>query len=842
MTRSRLGFAVLMSWRESRAAPGKFIFLLIAVALGTAALTAVTGFNESVRYTLLREARTLMAADVTLRLPLRPSPATLSSIRGLESSGIRVTNVTETVTMASAAGQVPVLVSVKGANLEQYPFYGRLLLDPPDARLDQASAAVSEDLLLRLGISIGSTVRLGEQDFRIAARIASEPDRMTTGFTLGPRVLLTQEGLRETGIITPVSRVTERILLKLPENADLAGVRSRLVDAFGSQARIADYTETNPVLTRALTRATRFLSMVSLIALIVGGLGVGSTMQTHLRQRMTAIAFMKCIGARSGTVLHIYAVQAVLFGLAGSAAGALLGVFAQSIFARFVAGYFDVEVTWIWPIAAMVQSVAAGVLIALLFSLPPLLAIRRIRPSALLRRDFGESGGRLDRAGLLAGAAAVLGLWGVAVWISGSVPYASIFAGSLAAAVLVLAGAGALLLRALRGASRVPAIRNTRALRHGVASLQRPGANTVSIVTILAIGVMFSLTVYFVQHSLLDEIRLSAPPDAPNVFLVNVTEREKQGIADILASDPSVLSRPPLSPAVTAQLLSIDGTPVALWPANDSSRRFQNTPFVLTWSRDVPAATEILEGEWWKDAPEEPLVSVNDTAAENLNLRPGNVLEWISAGNTVRARVANIRRTDGLRAGINNQFILSPGSLDGIASAYFGAVRVAPAGIGALQVRIFSQFPTVTVVNAADILAIVQDVIDRTSQAVRFVAGFAILGGLIVLASSVAGTRSQRMREAAILKTVGGTRAALLRIFSVELAVLGLSAGLLGSLLATMLSAMLVGRILDAPYHFRWLPALVTTLACGLLTVATGWFAGLGILRRKPLDILREIE
>jgi putative ABC transport system permease protein len=218
--RHKLRFSVLMAWRDTRAAAGKFAFLVLAVALGVAALTAVTGFNESVRYTLSREARSLMAADISVRLPVQPPSEGLRYLDRLASEGIETTRVTETVSMASVAGgtaRVPVLVSVKGADLARYPFYGQLTFDPPGTSLDETSVAVSDDLLLRLGTTIGGAVKVGDREFRIAARVTSEPDRMTTGFTLGPRVLFTREGLASTGIVTEISRVTERILFKLPE-------------------------------------------------------------------------------------------------------------------------------------------------------------------------------------------------------------------------------------------------------------------------------------------------------------------------------------------------------------------------------------------------------------------------------------------------------------------------------------------------------------------------------------------------------------------------------------------------------------------------------------------------
>jgi putative ABC transport system permease protein len=361
----------------------------------------------------------------------------------------------------------------------------------------------------------------------------------------------------------------------------------------------------------------------------------------------------------------------------------------------------------------------------------------------------------------------------------------------------------------------------------------------------IAIGVMFTLSVYSVQHSILDEIRSTAPPDAPNVFLLNVTEREREGIERLIQTDPAIAGRTPLSVSAVAQLVSVDGMPLDQLPPTENARRFLDSPVTLTVSGDQPSATTILKGKWWGGRDEvagESLVSVLDSAAETLRVHIGSVLEWtplLQAEMPVRARVANIRRTDGVRFGNNGQFVLSPGALDGTPTMYFGSIRVPPQEIGKLQVRIFENFPTVTVVNVAELLAIVQDIVDRASLAVRFVAGFAIFGGLVVLASSVAGTRFRRMREVAILKTVGATQGTLVRIFSTEFATIGIVAGLTGSLLGTALSVVLISRLLDTPYHFSWIPAAVATVVTAVLTVAAGWLASAGVLRQKPLEILR---
>ena len=272
------------------------------------------------------------------------------------------------------------------------------------------------------------------------------------------------------------------------------------------------------------------------------------------------------------------------------------------------------------------------------------------------------------------------------------------------------------------------------------------------------------VAIYFLQHSLLEEVRLTAPPDTPNLFLINITEKERDGISRLLENEPGILEMQPLSPAVSAQIATIDGTPLEQIPLAEGSRRLLNTQFVLTWARDMPPATQILEGAWWEERPSDPMVSVQEFAAQSLGLKVGSVIEWTTLDGNIQARVSNIRRTDAIRVGANNQFILSPGTLDNFSAVYYGAVRVKPENVAAVQARVFQQFPTVTVINAADILEIIQGVMDRVSLAVRFVAGFAIFGGLVVLASSIAGTRYRRMREVAVLKTVGATRGMLVRM------------------------------------------------------------------------------
>ncbi len=833
-----------MAWREARASKGRFVFVVFAIAAGVAALTGVKGFNESVRYTLLAEARTLMGADLVVRLSVNPTDEELAFLDGLRERGIDYTPVTETVSMSSSPSQPdPLLSSIKAADLSVYPYYGTIVFDPPEPDIDDDAVVVSDDLLMRLELEVGDTVQVSAGEFRIAAVSLSEPDRMTTGFTLGPRVLMTHTGFDRAGLNVRGSRATRRLLLRLPEGTDLDATRAEIGAVFGRRARVSDYTEENRTLSRGLRRATTFLSLVSLIALIVGGIGVATSIEGHLRQKMDSIAMIKCLGAKSRQVMRIYLVQAGLLGLVGSVIGVILGFAAQWVFPQFLADYFDVEVQLVLSISPIIQGVLAGMLTALLFTVPPLLSIADIRPAQIFRRDMNESlVSPRDWRPYYAFGAIALGLWAMAVWVGSSFEAGSIFAGGLVGSVILLAAVGKGLMVLVRRVLDRYSLSWHPSLRHGVANLYRPGTHMVAVLVALGIGVMFTLSVQLLQTSLVEQLRESAPPDMPNVFMINITDREKDGLWELLETQNGIVEARAAAPAVAGMLHTVNGVPIEELGLVEGERRYLRVQFQLTWSEQQPEATEMLEGEWWEPGAGPGLVSVEENAASILDLSRGDTVEWNIGGRIQSARVANVRRTDGTRAGANNQFILTPGSLSDFPGIYFGALRVEADQVGALQRAVFASYPSVTVVNAADILEIVQEMVAQISMTVRFVAGFAILGGLIILASSIAGTRYRRIREVAILKTVGATRRRIIGIFSVEFLIVGLVAGIIGSLLAAVFTAIVVEQLMDGPYSLNLAPLVVATVLAALLAVITGWAASFRILGQKPLEVLRRAD
>ena len=842
--------ATRIAWREMRASRAKFLFVVLSVAIGVGSLTGVRGFSTSFRHMLLGEARTLMAGDLTARVFALPTAQQEAALRGLEARGVRRTWITETVTMASSASTPdPLLISVKAVDPAAYPYYGVVKLNPPRPlreALDSQAVVVSDDLLVRLNVLTGDLLRIGGQDFRIAGVMVSEPDRMTGSLNVGPRVMISRQGLDRTGLITPGSRAAERYLFALPAEGgpDVAQARAVLKQAF-PEATIADYRETHPIITRGLDRSTTFLSLIGLIALVIGAMGVASAMHGHLQQKLDSIAVMKCMGARSAQVIRIYTAQTLMLGLGGGAIGVAFGVGVAAAFPGLIAKYFAMDVSPYWSVWPAVQGIAVACLVTLLFTLPPLLAIRDIRPALIFRRDVEGGARRRGTApALLVRVAILLGTGVVAGTLTeGSFADAlrtgGYFALALAIGLALLSLAGWAMLRGFRWFLRRAGARLPGVVRHGVANLYRPGNQAQAAVVALGVGVMFTLTVFLVQNALVDQIRGSAPPGMPNVFLLDIPANQRAALSEFIRRQPGVKEAPEVAFAVAARITAINGEPIEKLPLRDFNRRFLRTRTVTAMDA-MPPDTVILNGAWWRPGDRDPQICASEEAAKILNLKPGTLVDWNIWNRTLRTRVACIERTESIRMTGRFEFLFNAGQLENLPAVYYGSARVRPADVAAMQRVVYRKFPTVTVVNVADVMQIVEDVVQRIAAVIRFISGFTILAGAVMVASSVAGTRLRRMREVVTLKTLGATRRRIAWIFSVEFLALGTVAGLMGSLLAGGFAALVLKRLLQIDFHPALLTHALAVAIAALVATVAGWGASFRILGRKPLEILRD--
>ncbi len=857
-----------MAWRETRATPGRYLFFLLSVAVGVAALVGVRGFGTSLQQAIFREARQLMAADLQASTGKPPTPEHLAAIHDVaQRLGGQTTRVTELVSMAAVPGhQDTALVELKAFEPGRYPFYGQLETEPPGLLLPDDGVLVGADLLDRLGLQTGDTLQLGKAVFRIAGVVRKEPDRVVTGFSIGPRVLLTQAGLAKADLVVFGSRARHSFLFKLPDTLTPEQVKAELRPLLGQDWSVREYREAQPQVNRLIDRMVSFLSLVSLVALVAGGLGVSHTTRAFLKQKLDTVAILKCLGAGTRTVTAIYLTQALLLGLVGSLLGAAVGFGVQALLPRLIGPLLNLDVNLVPAAGPVLQGLLVGTGMAIVFALVPLLGIGRVPPALVFRRDLpesGGSGGRLYTDEALAAGAAGLALGLVAAWQAGNWWWGLYFVGGLAGAAALL---GATAWACLQGLRRLPAPRRI-AVRHGLNNLYRPGSQAGSVVLALGLGVTAVATVYLLQTGLLGQVTRSAPAGSPNLVLIGIQADQAASFGTFLRQHPAVLQAQELTPMVPARLLTVNGRgqdePAAgTAPAPDrgqdgdrgddrgegrgggpggGQRWYWTRQWTVTWAAALPEKNELAAGRWWTEADTRAgaFVSLEEEVARNLGAHPGSVLEFEINGQPVAATVLNIRRVDWARISTNFYAIFSPGALDTASASYTTFARTDRAAQPALLRALVDRYPGVTAFDIGEILETIQSVLDRVGLVVRFVAAFAMAAGLIILAGGVAATKFRRVREAAILRTLGATRAKVALVMAVEYAVLGVIAGLVGIVLAHLVAGGIMHLVFELNPMVNWALVGLAPAACAALTVAAGTAAAWDVLTHKPLAVLR---
>jgi len=851
--------AAKIAAREMHSSRGKFFFVILSVAIGVAALTGVRGFSASFRSTLLNRARSIMAADLSARLFQQPTPEQQKGLDEIAGSGVEITPVTELLSMASSAKTLdPLLVSMKAVDPAMYPFYGDVELAPAaplKTVLTAETVAVADDLLVRLNLKVGDQLKIGTQLFRIASVVVNEPDRLSSSFAAGPRVLISREGLESSGLLAPGSRAGQRYLFKVPKPRNGAPISDKAVadlkarlEKLLPEAQVIDYRETNPALTQGLDRATSLLSLMSLVALVLGAIGVAMAMRAHLQQRLDTIAIMKSLGARSGQVIKIYLLQTLLLGAAGGLLGIALGVGVQLSFPYLLAKLIHVDTELHVQLSTVLTGLAVGILTTLLFTLPPLLDIRAVRPILILRRAVDDSDDpfvagiwrKITKNVAQIGAAVLIlaGLAAIATTLSDSVVVGQVFSLGLVGVLGVLLCASAAVLAGLRFFLSKTRLHLPSSVRHGLANLYRPGNPSAALLAALGMGVMQIMTVYLVQKAVVSELHISAAPNLPNVFLIDITNSEIGGIRTLLKAQHSVTAEPEMLPVVSSRVIDINGVPANEAKLKNFPRRMLRS-ISLTWSATAPPGTKVVEGTWWAADEKGPVVAIEQRQAQRLGVHVGSHISFAAQDTQIVATVVALTKADGQHAYSRAEFILPQAPLAGLPVVWYGGVHVDPAHVGELQRALYAAYPTVTVINVAQALETVRSVVIQITYVIQFLAAFSIFAGVIILASSIAGTRYRRIREVVVLKTLGATRRRIATVFSIEFAVLGLVAGVVGISFANLIARVLLKRLTVA-YHFQWGWTVGALLGTAALTVATGWLASHRILGRKPLEVLRE--
>jgi putative ABC transport system permease protein len=825
-----------LAWRETRGAGRHFAYLIACITLGVGALVAVGSFASSLERTVGRSARALMGGDVEIRSSQPLSPAGQAVVAEMAHGGVEVLPILELVAM-SAAGARSQIVELKTVGAG-YPFYGDLITEPAaplGTLVGKGRALVHPSLLQKLGAAVGDHMKIGEADFVISGVIRQEPDRSVGVFSLGPRVMIAPEDLSGTKLVRPGSRVRHRVLFRVPVGTSADAFKDSLTARLpDTAARITTYAQAQPGVRRFWDQLTVYLGLTGLVALMVGGIGVATSVRAFVRGKLDTIAVLKCLGAGWRQVLAAYLLQTVLLGLGGSLLGAAFGTAVQLALVPALSPLLPIPLEASMSLRSVLAGLAMGTGLTLLFALWPLLDVRRVPPALILRRDVEA---RLPgRRPWLAGIPIAAGLAALAFWQAGSFKVGGLFVGGLAGALFLLGLTARVI---IAGAKRLPRLRSL-AWRQAVANVHRPGSHAGVVLVSLGLAVMLIVAVALLEQSLRAELANRGPERSPAFFFIDI-QRDQVAPFTRLVTDLAGRA-PELTPVVRSRLATINGASVAGDPRQKQEEVwYLSREYVLTWGAEPPAHNRVIAGRWWTadEARGEALISVEEDIAKNLGVTIGGSLGFDIQGVTVQARVVNIRHVDWQSFNTNFFVIFSQGALDGAPSTWIATARVAPSDEGTVQSAVTAAFPNVTAIPVREVLERIAAVLDQIALAIRLLAGVSIATGLIVTAGALGVSRHQRLYQSVILKTLGATRGVVARVFAIEYAILGVAAGLCGSLLAAALAWSVGHWALDIGWAGSPLTVAAGVAGAAVLAIGVGFLGTFRLLGRKPLGVLR---
>ena len=843
-------FVLRMALRETRASWKRLLFFFACLALGVAAIVTLRSVIESVRIVMTGEARTLIGGDIlitTSRPWAEGDQAALSARLAAEAAVRKRTDAIETATMARPADErkaVARMVEIRGVEAA-FPLYGEVRLRDNQryshALLEQHGVLVRPELLTVLDVAVGDTILIGRASFVIRGVLDSEPGRRSGGFSLGPRVLVDRQALMDAGLLGYGSRANYQVMLRVDEPRVVALGRT-LTDAFKERfINVRTFRSTENDLGEDLARAENYLSLVGLVILVLGGIGVSSVTRVFVEQKLKSIAILKCVGATTRHVLGIYMTEIMSLGLAGSLFGVALAGGIIGALPAFVpaTGPTGAPIHYTLTRTAMVQGVLVGLLVAVLFALVPLLRVRRVRPSLLLR-DENAPTGRIDWVRVLAAVAVGLALVAVAGWQAGSLRVGVVVCAGFLGITLVLLAAAWVLVRLVRPLRRARSF----IVRHAALNLDRPGNQTRTVLLAVGLGCFFMVGVRAIELNLLGELNIDVTADAPDMFLIDIQQDQTARLSAFLT--PRIAPAPPprLLPVMRARVTAVRGKDISLERLADVREHgWLAREYTITYRPALESNERLIAGRFWDRTPSStPEVSIEQGLRDNFRIQVGDTMRFDILGLPIEAKVTSVRAVNwrDARAG-GFMFVFRPGSLDNAPHGFIAPFR-APEDVGArarLQRDLVAAFPNVSVIDLREFLDTGRSLIRSLTLGVSIVGGLVLFTGVLILTGAVAMTRFRRTRETAILKTVGASTRVVGKLLLLEYGMLGAIAGVVGASGGLVLSWAISRWAIDLTWHASWLEAVLALVLTTLLVSGVGLAASIDVLRRKPLATLR---
>ncbi|MCP5410694.1 MAG: FtsX-like permease family protein [Alphaproteobacteria bacterium] len=841
MTALRL--ALTFARRELRGGFAGFRIFFLCLGLGSAAICGVESLSEAFLTGLQDQGQVLLGGDVSVRLVHRPASAEERAF--LERQGRVSEYISMRAMVYAQGGKGRQLVELKAVDAN-WPLFGAPRFAPPQKLSDVIACeddgvcgvAAEQALFDRMHVNRGDLVRLGDRTFRMMGVLEKEPDRVSTGFSLGPRLLLSIDGVKGTGLISPASLTNYTYRVALKPGVSIAGFRAAAEKAFPDAGwRIRDRHDAAPGIRRFVEQLTMFLTLVGLVALGVAGVGAGQAIGAFLDRKRADVAILKAMGAGGGFVFLTFFLQVMTVALAATALGALIGAALPFAIVWIYGEALPVPPAFgLYPLPILL-SLAFGLLSAVAFSVPPLSHARDVPPASLFRDVVSPARAEGQNFYRAISAAAALAVMVLTLVVAPSPIFAAEF---LLGAVAALA-----LLRVLaeglrRAIARLPRARNP-VLRLALANLVRPGAATGGIVTALGLGLTLLATVTLLSATISHQVSGALPERAPSFFFVDIQPDEADAFDKVIKgfSSASAYQRTPM---IRGRITALNGVPAAKAEPNvDPDAKWAlNGDRGITYAATPPPGTQITKGKWWAPDYRGPtLISLDEAIAKGTGLKIGDTMTLNVLGREFTGTIASLRDVDFTNGGQNFVLVLSPGLIDKAPHAFLATVRVDDAQENALYMAVTDRFPNVSTIRVKDAITQVQGLLSSLAEGVSAASLVTILAGLLVLAGAIAAGARARLYDATILKVLGATRGRIALVYLIEYGVLGAATGVIALAAGTLAATAIAWSILGVPLSFDLRAVAVTVLGGGAATLLFGMIGALAALSVRPARRLR---
>ncbi|HSR50132.1 MAG TPA: FtsX-like permease family protein [Acidobacteriota bacterium] len=856
-----------MAWRDSRASRRRLLLFVSSITLGVAALVAITSFGYNLRERVDHQAKELLGADLEVSSRDEFSD---ELVEAFDDISTRRSHQISTSTMAffpkNGGTRLVQLRALEG----EFPYYGELVTDPPQAgqRFKQGRYALVDDgLMVQMDAQVGETVRLGNLQFTILGRLIEIPGEAPVAAMVGPRVYIPYNLMSETGLITLGSRARWRAFFKLDPQQDPLAIEEDLRQRFRHERLGIDTVqERKRELGAAIENLYSFLNLVGFVALLLGGIGVASSIHLYLKQKISTVAVLRCLGAVSRQTFTVYLLQAAGLGLISALLGGLLGLGVQMMLPYMLTDFLPVDIEFSISPAALIWGVLLGLGVTLLFALLPLLPVRRITPLLTLRADYESSGtGRDPLRWLLSGIIAVAVFAFAWAQLRDAAEAAWFVAGLAAVFALLAAVAYAIMFVTRRWFPRSAGY----VLRQGLANLYRPHNQTLVLMLALGLGTFLIMTLFLVQESLLGQVSGLSGEDRPNLVFFDIQNDQLEGVREkVLQQGIQIDNEVPM---VTMRVAAVKGRPVreildemaerrqeetregrenreeGLGPDGPARRRW---PFVReyrsTYRDHLNDAETLVEGRFTGrvEPGTSPVpISMDQRIADMMRLEIGDRITFDVQGLPLECVLGSTRDIEWERFQPAFFVVFPRGVLEEAPQFHVLVARAeSTEASGQAQRAVVADFPNVSAIDLSLILSTVDEILDKVAFVIRFMALFSVITGLIVLAGAVITGRFQRIRESVLLRTLGASRRQVRRILLIEYLSLGIMAALTGLILAVAAAWALAVFAFETDYAPSPLPLALAFLLVGFLTVTIGMLNSRGILDRPPLEVLRTEE